>query len=120
VDWHPEDPEQELHIAGNIIMASYWNAPSILVLCWVFVYPLFVGLPEREQVHFCPDVLYDDYLNVSLLLSTWSLLRHLSSRLKMGKCRILLTDKASEQRFILFLTAHCPDNGVHFISLTEL
>jgi hypothetical protein len=34
------------------------------------VYPLFVVLIERAEVHFCPDVLNDDYQNVSCLLST--------------------------------------------------
>jgi hypothetical protein len=34
-----------------------------------FVYPWFFGVIERVGVHFCPDVLCDDYLNVSVLLS---------------------------------------------------
>ena len=34
-----------------------------------FVYPLFLGVIERAGVHFCPDVLNDDYRNVLDLLS---------------------------------------------------
>jgi hypothetical protein len=34
-----------------------------------FVYPLFVVLIERVEVHFCPDVFIVDYRNVSALLS---------------------------------------------------
>ncbi len=34
-----------------------------------FVYPLFFGVIERAGVHFCLDVLNDDYRNVLVLLS---------------------------------------------------
>jgi hypothetical protein len=34
-----------------------------------FVYPWFVGVVERAEGHFCPDVYNDGYRNVSALLS---------------------------------------------------